>query len=83
LKFIFSGSGLEKFDLLFLRNFLTQKAAGFCRAQNNSLAACSLKILLRKKNSQPLLFAKISNVIANRTFPNENELVIIGVAPHF
>jgi len=27
-----------KFDLLFLRNFLTQKAAGFSKAQNNSLA---------------------------------------------
>jgi len=57
--------------LLFLRNFLTQKTAGFSKAQNNSLAFGSLKILLRKKNSQPLFFAKISNVIANRTFAKQ------------
>jgi len=62
--------------LLFLRNFQTQKSAGFSKAQNNSRAFGSLKILLTKKYSQPLLFAKISNVIANRTFPND----IIGVA---
>jgi hypothetical protein len=39
----FGSKSWKKFDLLFLRNFLTQKAAGFCRAQNNSLATGSLK----------------------------------------
>jgi hypothetical protein len=58
-----------EFAFFFLRNFLTQKASGFCKAQDNSLTFGSLKILLRKRNSQPLLFAKISKVIKNRTFP--------------
>jgi len=61
----------EKFDLLFLTNFLTQKAAGFCWAQNNSLALGSLRYFAWKRYSQPSLFAKISNVIANRTFPRK------------
>jgi hypothetical protein len=65
----FGSKSWKKFDLLFLRNFLTQKAAGFCRAQNNSLALGSLKYFAWKRYSQPLLFAKISKVIANRTFP--------------
>lgn len=76
----------EKFDLLFLRNFLTQKAAGFSRAQNNSLALSSLKYFAWKRYSQPLLFAKISNVIANRTFPQRCEwpsfLAKISYASH-
>jgi len=59
----------EKFYLLILRNFLTQKSAGFCRAQNNSRARGSLKYFAWKRYTQPLLFAKISNVFANRTFP--------------
>jgi hypothetical protein len=63
----------EKFDLLFLRNFLTQKAASFCRAQNNSLAFSSLRHFACKRYSQPLLFAKISDVIANRTFSEQSE----------
>jgi hypothetical protein len=37
-----------KFAFFFLRNFLTQKAAGFCKAQNNSLTFGSLRILLAK-----------------------------------
>jgi hypothetical protein len=68
-QFIEPEEGEGKFDFFFLRNFLTQKATGFCRAQNNSLAFRSLRILLRERNSQPLLFAKISKVIKNRTFP--------------
>ena len=69
-----SNENREKFDLLFLRNFLTQKAAGFSRVQNNSLALGSLKYFAWKRYSQPLLFAKISNVIANRTSPMGYEL---------
>jgi len=63
----------EKSDLLFLRNFLTQKATGFGMAQNNSLAFGSLRYFAWKRYNQPSLFAKISNVIANRTFPKESE----------
>jgi len=68
-----SNGNMKKFDLLFLRNFLTQKAAGFSRAQNNSLAFGSLKNFAWKRYGQPLLFAKISDVIANRTFPRKCE----------
>jgi hypothetical protein len=41
------------------------------RAQNNSLAFGSLRYFAWKRYSQPLLFAKISNVIANQTFPEK------------
>jgi hypothetical protein len=50
--------------------FFNAKTSGFCKAQNNSLTFGSLKILLKKRSSQPLLFAKISKVIKNRTFPS-------------
>jgi len=54
--------------LFFLRNFLTQKAAGFARRKMIRSPSARSNILLRKKNGPPLLFAKISNVMTNRTF---------------
>jgi len=50
---------------------LTQKAAGFARHKMIRSPSARSNILLRKNIDQPLLFAKISNIITNRTFPGE------------
>lgn len=51
-----------------LRNFLTQKAAGFAQRKMIRSPSAHSNILLRKNVSPPLLFAKISDAITNRTF---------------
>jgi len=51
-----------------LRNFLTQKAAGFAQRKMIRSPSARSSILLRRNIGQPLLFAKISNIITNRTF---------------
>jgi hypothetical protein len=45
------GKWKGKFAFFFLRNFLTQKAAGFCKAQNDSLTFS--KILDIKNSGMP------------------------------
>jgi len=50
------------------RNFLTQKAAGFARGKIIRSPSALSDILLRRNIDQPLLFAKISDAITNRTF---------------